>query len=75
MDLTNRVFWYNTNAFVIVFIDDIFVYSKSEAEHIGHLRDVFHVLKEQQLLSKYSMFEFWFTLVAFMGHIITSAGI
>ena len=58
MGLMNRVFWNYLDSFVIVFIDDIFVYSKNEGDHMGHLRAVLQNLKERQLFAKYSKCEF-----------------
>ena len=58
IDLMNRVFWNFLDLFVIVFIDDIFVYSKNEDDHMGHLRAVLQNLKERQLFAKYSKCEF-----------------
>ena len=54
IDLMNRVFWNYLALFVIVFIDDILVYSKNEGEQMYHLRVVLQVLKENQLFAKYS---------------------
>ena len=74
MDLMNRVFWNYLESFVIVFIDDILVYSKNEGEHMGHLRVVSQVLKEHQLFTKYNKCDFWLRSVAFLGHIISNEG-
>ena len=71
MDLMYRVFRNYLDSFLIVFIDDILVYSKSEGEDMGHLRIVFKVLKENQLFYKYSKCEFWFRSLTFVGHIIS----
>ena len=72
MDLMNRMFQSCLDSFVIVFIDDILVYSKNEGEQMYHLRVVLQVLKENQLFCKYSKSEFWLRSVAFLGHIISS---
>ncbi|KAH0725172.1 hypothetical protein KY284_001037 [Solanum tuberosum] len=61
--------------FLIVFIDDILMYSKSENQHVDHLRIVLQVLKDQQLFAKFSKCEFWLRSVAFLGHIVSSKGI
>ena len=61
--------------FVIVFIDDILVYSRSEDEHSDHLRTVLQTLRDHKLFAKFSKCEFWLRSVAFLGHIITSEGI
>ena len=70
MDLLNRVFQDYLDSFVIVFIDDIFVYSKSD-----HLRIVFQLLKKHGLFAKYSKWEFLLKSVAFVFHIVSSVGI
>ena len=75
MDLMNRVFQNYLNALMIVFIDDILVYSESEGDHMGYLRVVLQVLKEHQLFAMYSKYEFWLKLVAFLYHIISSEGV
>ena len=75
MDLINRVFRPFLNRFVIVFIDDILVYSRSEEEHALHLRLVLQTLREHQLYAKFSKCEFWLDQVAFLGHIVSRDGI
>ncbi|KAK8923672.1 hypothetical protein KSP39_PZI019345 [Platanthera zijinensis] len=75
MDLMNRVFREYLDRFVVVFIDDILVYSKSEAEHKVHLRTVLQVLRENQLYAKFSKCEFWLEKVAFLGHVISGDGV
>lgn len=60
---------------MIVFIDDMFVYSKSEDDNMVHLKVVLQVLKEYQLFAEYSKCEFWLKFVAFIGHIISSEGL
>ena len=75
MDLMNKVFHNYLNLFVIVFIDDILVYSKSKDEHVGHLSIVLQVLKEPQLFSKFSKWKFLLGSMSFLGHIVSSAGI
>ena len=61
--------------FVIVFIDDILVYSKSEEDHASHLRQVLQVLRDRQLYAKFSKCAFWLNSVAFLGHIMSDEGI
>ena len=75
MDLMNRVCRPFLDHFVIVFIDDILIYSKSEAEHREHLRAVLEVLREKTLYVKFSKCEFWLREVQFLEHVISSEGI
>jgi hypothetical protein len=74
MYLMNKVFMEYLDKFVMVFIDDIFVYSRSE-EHGEHLRLVLQKLREHRLYAKLSKCEFWLEQVAFLGHIISKGGI
>ena len=71
MDLLNRVFQSYLDRFVIVFIDDILVYSGSSEEHSEHLRIVLQTLRERQL----SKCQFWLNGVAFLGHVISVEGV
>lgn len=75
MEYMNRIFHDYLDRFVVVFIDDIFIYSKSEEEHVEHLKIVLQVLKEKKLYAKFSKCEFWLKEVSFLGHIISSSGI
>ena len=75
MELMKRVFKEFLVTFVIVFIDDILVSSKSEAEHEEHLRKVLIVLRTQRLYAKCSKCEFWLSEVAFLGQVVSSRGI
>ncbi|GJT01622.1 putative reverse transcriptase domain-containing protein [Tanacetum coccineum] len=75
MDLMNRVCRPNLDKFVIVFIDDILIYSKTREEHIEHLRLVLELLKEEKLYAKFSKCEFWLREVQFLGHVINGDGI
>jgi hypothetical protein len=61
--------------FVVVFIDDIILFSKTEEEHENHLRMVLKKLRSNQLYAKFSKCEFWLTEVAFLGHVISTGGI
>ncbi|GKC33643.1 putative nucleotidyltransferase, ribonuclease H [Tanacetum coccineum] len=72
MDLMNRIFHEYLDKFVIVFIDDILVYSKSEEEHERHLRIVLEILRQKKLYAKFSKCEFWLQQVAFLGHIVSA---
>ncbi|GJT16292.1 putative reverse transcriptase domain-containing protein [Tanacetum coccineum] len=75
MDLINRVCKPYLDRFVIVFIDDILIYSKSRKEHEGHLKLILKLLKEEELYAKFSKYEFWLSRVQFLGHMIDSEGI
>ena len=75
MYLMNKVFMEYLDKFVVVFIDDILVYSKNEEEHEEHLRLVLQKLRENQLYVKFSKCEFWLDEVSFLGHVITNGGI
>ena len=75
MDLMNRVFSPYLDKFVIVFIDDILVYSGSPEEHAEHLRTVLQILRERQLYAKFSKCQFWLDKVAFLGDVISAEGI
>ncbi|KAM2981925.1 hypothetical protein FF2_013186 [Malus domestica] len=70
MRLMNEVFQQYLDRFVIVFIDDILVYSKSKADHIQHLNLVLKKLREHQLYAKFSKCQFWLNQVAFLGHVV-----
>ena len=70
MDLMNRVFHEYLDRFVIVFIDDILIFSKSMEEHEEHLRIVFQILREKKLYAKFKKCEFWLDQVVFLGHVI-----
>lgn len=75
MDLMNRVFNDYLDKFVIVFIDDILIYSQSKIEHKHHLRLVLQRLREHHLHAKFSNSEFWLPQVSFLGHIVSKEGI
>ncbi|KAK8681782.1 hypothetical protein V6N13_054184 [Hibiscus sabdariffa] len=75
MDLMNRVFHEYLDQFVVVFIDDILVYSRTEEDHDRHLRLVLQTLLENQLYAKLSKCEFWIREVVFLGHVVSSEGI
>ena len=75
MDLMNRVFKPYLDQFVVVFIDDILVYSKSWEEHERHLSIVLQTLRDKQLYAKLKKCEFWLDKVSFLGHVVTKDGI
>ncbi|GJT78661.1 reverse transcriptase domain-containing protein [Tanacetum coccineum] len=75
MDLMNRVCKPYLDKFVIVFIDDILIYSRNEKEHEEHLKTILELLKKEELYAKFSKCEFWINTVKFLGHVIDSSGI
>ncbi|WVZ97624.1 hypothetical protein U9M48_043142 [Paspalum notatum var. saurae] len=75
MYLMNSVFMNELDKFVVVFIDDILVYSKNEQEHEEHLRIVLSRLREHKLYAKFSKCSFWLKEVPFLGHILSAKGV
>jgi hypothetical protein len=75
MYLMNSVFMPELDKFVVVFIDDILIYSKSEEEHAQHLRVILQRLRDHQLYAKFSKCAFWLREVPFLGHVISAEGI
>jgi hypothetical protein len=75
MYLMNRVFMEYLDKFMVVFIDDILIFSKTEEEHDTHLRLVLEKLRAHQLHAKFSKYEFWLLEVAFLGHVISAGGV
>ena len=71
----NRVFKKYLDKFVIVFIDDILIYSKTEADHAKHLRIALETLRKVKLYAKFSKCEFWLKEVQFLGHVVNEEGI
>jgi len=71
MYLMNSVFMPELDKFIVVFIDDILIYSKNEEEHAQHLRVVLTRLREHKLYAKLSKCEFWLDQVQFLGHVLT----
>nr|GEV82131.1 hypothetical protein [Tanacetum cinerariifolium] len=70
MDLMNKVYRPYLDKFVIVFIDDILIYSKTRGEHVEQLRLVLELLKKEKLYAKFSKCDFWLREVQFLGHVI-----
>jgi hypothetical protein len=75
MLLMNSVFMPELDKFVVVFIDDILVYSENEQNHEKHLRIVLTRLREHKLYAKFSKCEFWLKKVPFLGHVLSENGI
>ncbi|PKA54038.1 RNA-directed DNA polymerase like [Apostasia shenzhenica] len=74
MDLMNQIFQPYLDKFIIVFIDDILIYSSSEEEYEEHLKMALKTLRDKKLYVKLNKCEFWLQQVAFLGHIISSSG-
>ncbi|PKU59496.1 RNA-directed DNA polymerase [Dendrobium catenatum] len=75
MDLMNKVFKEYLDQFVIIFIDDILLYSAFEEDHARHLRIMLETLRHHQLYTKFSKCEFWLKSIFFLGHIVSDEGI
>jgi hypothetical protein len=75
MNLMNKMFMEYLDRFIMVFIDDILIYSKNDSEHEEHLWMVLQKLRDNQLYAKFSKCEFWLDEVPFLGHIISKGGI
>ena len=75
MYMMNKVFIEYLDKFVVVFIDNILVFSKIEVEHEEHMRLVLQKLREHQLYAKLSKCEFWLKEVSFLGHVISNGGV
>jgi hypothetical protein len=75
MSLMNKVFMGYLDKFMVVFIDDILIFSKNEEEHDKHLCLVLQKLRENQLYAKLNKCDFWLKEVSFLGHIIYEGGI
>jgi hypothetical protein len=71
----NKIFMKYLDKFVIVFSDDILIYSKDKEEHAKHFEIVLQILREHQLYAKFSKCKFWLDSVEFLGHVITKEGI
>ncbi|GJU98748.1 putative nucleotidyltransferase, ribonuclease H [Tanacetum coccineum] len=75
MDLMNRVCKPYLDKFMIVFIDDILIYSRNKEVHANHLRIIFKLFKKEKLYAKFSKCDFWISIVQFLGHLIDSQGL
>jgi len=75
MDYMNRIFLPFLDNFVVVFIDDILIYSRTKEEHEEHLKTLLEILREKQLYAKFSKCEFWLKEVNFLGHVTSTQGI
>ena len=75
MDLMHRVFHPYLDRFVVVFMDDILIYSETEEDHEDHLRVVLQTLRDHQLYAKFNKCEFWLTEVGFLGHVVSASGV
>jgi hypothetical protein len=75
MYLMNKVFMEYMDKFIVVFVDDILIFSKTEEEHEKHLRLVLEKLRSNQLYAKFNKCEFWLTEVAFFRHVISAGGV
>ena len=75
MYLMNSVFMPELDKFVVMFINDILVYSKNKTEHAKHLRIVLTLLREHQLYAKFSKCDFWLREVQFFGHVLSAEGV
>ncbi|GJR20805.1 putative reverse transcriptase domain-containing protein [Tanacetum coccineum] len=75
MDLMNRVCKPYLDKFMIVFIDDIIIYSRNKEEHADHLRIILELLKKEKLYAKFSKCDFWISIVQFLEHVVDSQGI
>ena len=75
MSLMNQVFSPYLDEFVVVFVDDILIYSKTQEEHVVHLRTVLQTLKEARLYAKLEKCEFWKEEVKFLGHVVSKDGV
>lgn len=75
MDLMNRIFREFIDQCVVVFIDNILIYSRSRVEHEKHLRTILQILRENKLYAKFKKCEFWLEEVTFLGHVLSKDGI
>ena len=75
MDLMHRVFYPYLDRFLVVFMDDILIYSETKEDHEDHLMVVLHTLRDHQLYAKFSKGEFWLAEVRFLRHVVSASGV
>ena len=75
MTLMNEIFKDHLDVFVIVYLDDILIYSKTWSEHLDHIKKVLRILRKEKLFGKISKCVFGVTEVEYLGHIISSEGL
>ena len=75
MDLMNHILHSYLDQFVVVFMDDILIYSPSVESHEEHLRIVLQLLREHRLYAKFSKYKFWLPKVKFLGHVVSRSGV
>ena len=75
MDLTHRVFQPYLDQFVVVFVDNILIYSQLKEEHEDHLMIVLQALREHKLYAKFSTCRFWLIKLRFLGHVVSASGV
>lgn len=75
MDMMNRVFRPFLDEFVVLFMDDILVYSKNHEDHAKNLRIIMETLRKEKLLGRFSKCEFWLDKISFLGHVVSKEGI
>jgi hypothetical protein len=75
INLTYCVFRPYLDKFMVIFIDDILIYSKSPEEHVEHFKLALVKLREHRLIAKFSKYEFWLEFVSFLGHVVSKKGI
>ena len=75
LDLMHKVFQPYLDKFVVVFVDDILIYSQSKEEHKDHLQIILQALRDHQLYAKFSKCDFWLIEVRFLGHIVSASGV
>lgn len=75
MDIMNRIFHPYLDQFVIVFIDNILIYSEDKEKHVEYLRVLLQILRDRKLYAKFIKCEFWMDEIIFLGHVVSAAGI